>query len=116
MSKAEKYFVTVRLDANKEKHKTEAKNLQNISFKPRIKTKAKQRTFQEYFTDKQSWKRQKKEAVEKKRVREEVKKLKDCTFSPILVAKYNKVNMRLIPGEKVEDRLLRSLDKSMDRL
>ena len=98
-----------------QKHKTQAKKLQNISFKPRIKTKAKQRTFEEYFTDKQVWKREKEDTVERKRVREEVKKLKDCTFAPVLVAKYNKINTKLIPGEKVEDRLLRSLEKSRDK-
>lgn len=80
-----------------------------MSFKPNIKRNTKVRTFEEYFVDKQLWKKEKDDANEKKRVRQEVKKLKDCTFAPVLVAKYSKPNLRLVPGEKVEDRLLRSL-------
>lgn len=99
-----------------QKHKTEAQLVQSFSFRPSIKrTNTKQRTFEEYLADKDAWKRDKQDEIEKKRVNQEANKYKECTFVPNLVSKYKKVNMRIIPGEKVEDRLLRSLEKSRDR-
>ena len=53
--------------------------------------------------------RERQEHIERRRVEVEVQKLSECTFSPMLVAKYPKFNARIIAGERVEDRLLRSL-------
>lgn len=76
----------------------ESQKIKQMSFKPAVNPNPKQRTFEEYLADKESWEREKKEELEKKRMANEVSKLSECTFSPILVAKYSKTNSRLIPG------------------
>lgn len=54
--------------------------------------------------------------LERRRMEVEVQRLSECTFTPQLVATYDRPNNRIIAGEKVEERLLRSLERPSEKL
>jgi hypothetical protein len=72
------------------------------------------RTLQQYLFDKEEWSMKKKEALELQKLKHESLKYIECSFKPRLISRQIEDScLRIRPGEKVEDRLLRVLDKSI---